>query len=288
MPGFLRKEAGCFMACGSQHELSAIETLSKSVRRIRFDAPEALKGQKSVLSKPVFGALGSKRLADISCFSFTSPAIQAHEEIGRAKIAVVLWNFVLQDEVVAKCIPGQLTDHSVVLVKVASVMGQNQIGLKLSLEPLKFRFQTFVKRGEIAVAVTVKSDFPGLRSGEEQSRRPCCFLLSNGRAAEYVPVDFASRFFVKEAEDRAATSDFDVVRVRTQTKYAARNLSGAADGRLQHKINSRRNAAREMSPKTRNDYLVSTVIFSQKTQGASPRAYKSSNCCFSLNVSMQA
>jgi hypothetical protein len=81
----------------------------------------------------------------------------------------------------------------------------------------------------------VKNDFPGLCCCEEQFRCPYCFPLSNGRAAKYFPVDFAIRFLVKEAENCAATPDFDVVGVRPQEKHAARNLSGFANSRLQHK-----------------------------------------------------
>jgi len=205
------------------------------VRRIRFDAPETLQSQEGILGKPLLGALGSKRLADISGFSFTSLAIQTHEEIWRAEIAIIFRDFVLQDEVVAKRIPSQFTDHSVILVKVIAVMGQNQIRLKLSLELFKFRFQAFVQRGKIAVTVAAKNDFPGLCCDEEQFRSPYRFPLSNGRAAKYIPVNFAIRLFVKEAENCAATSDFDVVGVRPQAKHAARNFSRFAEGGSQHK-----------------------------------------------------
>src|SRR5262249_60651339 len=60
-------------------------------------------------------------------------------EIGRPEVAVVLGDLVLEDEVVAEGVPGQLTGQAVVLMEVAARVGQDQVrcqGLERLEEPL--------------------------------------------------------------------------------------------------------------------------------------------------------
>src|SRR5689334_4997873 len=110
-----------------------MEALCKSARRVGLDTTKSLKRQKSIGGKPLLRALGSKRLADVSGFSLAGLTIQTHEKIWPTKVAIVFGDFIFQNEMAAEGIPGQLGDHFMVLVKIVTVMGKNQIWSKSAL-----------------------------------------------------------------------------------------------------------------------------------------------------------
>ena len=147
-----------------------MKTLRKSAQSIGLDATKPLERQKSIRGKPVLRSLRSKRLADVLRLSLAGLAIQSYEKIRRPQIAIVLWDFVFQDEVATKCIPRQLADHPMILVKVVAAVGQNQIGRKLFLQLFEFSFDTSMERREIAIAVIPDHYLLRLRAAEEQPR----------------------------------------------------------------------------------------------------------------------
>ena len=86
--------------------------------------------------------LRRKRAANIAGFALTGFAIQPHEKVRRSQIAIVLWDFVFQDEMVAKRIPSQFADDSVILVEVMPVVSKNQIGSELVFQFFEINFDT--------------------------------------------------------------------------------------------------------------------------------------------------
>ena len=63
--------------------------------------------------------------------------IQVDKEVRYAKIAVIFRNFIFQDEVVSKGIPGQLTDQTMILMQIMPVMGEDDVWRFLPFQLLK-------------------------------------------------------------------------------------------------------------------------------------------------------
>ena len=53
--------------------------------------------------------------------------VQRHEAVRRAEIAIVLGNLVLQDQVVAERIPGQIGDQPMVLMPIVAIVREDQV-----------------------------------------------------------------------------------------------------------------------------------------------------------------
>ena len=119
-----------------------MKALGESAWSIGLDTTKPLQSQKGFRGKPVLFSLRHKRAANIVCFALTSCAIQSYEKVRRSQIAVVLWNFVFQDEMVAKRIPRQFADDPVILVEVVTVMSKNQIGSELVFQFFEVNFDT--------------------------------------------------------------------------------------------------------------------------------------------------
>jgi hypothetical protein len=64
-----------------------------------------------------------------------------------AEVALVLGDLVLQDQVVAEGVPGQLGDQPVVLMAVLQPVGEDQVGGDLALEPLEVLLDGRRRRG---------------------------------------------------------------------------------------------------------------------------------------------
>src|SRR5712691_2848535 len=131
-----------------------MKALGESAWSMGLDATKPLQGQKGLRGKPMLFPLRRKRATNIAGFALTGIAIQPYEKVRRSQIAIVLWNFVFQDEMVAKRIPRQFADDPVILVEVVTVMSKNQIGSELVFQFLEINFDTCIKRREIAIIET--------------------------------------------------------------------------------------------------------------------------------------
>ena len=63
--------------------------------------------------------------------------VERHEGVRRAHVAVVLRDLVLEDQVVAEGVPGELAAEPVVLVQVGALVGEDQVGREVGLQPLE-------------------------------------------------------------------------------------------------------------------------------------------------------
>src|SRR5262249_11591427 len=71
--------------------------------------------------------------------------------VGLAEVALVLRDLVLEDQVVAPGVPGQLRDEAVVLVPVAERVGEDQVRVELALQALEAGLDAVPLPREVAV-----------------------------------------------------------------------------------------------------------------------------------------
>ena len=84
--------------------------------------------------------LGLEVLQNSLDFLLAGRLIQMYEEIGGAQIAVILWNFILQDQVISKRIPGQLAHKAMILVQVVAAVGEDDVWGYILLKFFKIFF----------------------------------------------------------------------------------------------------------------------------------------------------
>ena len=83
--------------------------------------------RESIFRKPVFICLSVEMAHQKADFFAIDRFIQVDKEVRYAKIAVIFRNFIFQDEVISKGIPGQLTDQTMVLMQIMPVMGEDDV-----------------------------------------------------------------------------------------------------------------------------------------------------------------
>ena len=60
-------------------------------------------------------------------FAATRRLLQRDKRIRHTEITIVLWNFVLEDEMIPECIPSKLGYHPMILMKVVPIVGEHDI-----------------------------------------------------------------------------------------------------------------------------------------------------------------
>src|SRR5271168_1703680 len=111
-----------------------------------------------------------------------------------------------------------------VLMQVASVVSENEIGIDALLEVLEKVFDIGSHVGEEAVAKRSDLDRLGAGVAQESARAGLGLLLPYSRGAEHHPMENGVRIQRHQPQHRTAAANLDVVSVSTQ----AENL---ADGR---------------------------------------------------------
>jgi len=100
-------------------------------------------GFESAAGKPMLARLGLEVLQEQVDLSSAEICGERHEDIGTAQVTVVFQDFILKNQVVPECIPGQIRQDPVILVSVIAEMREDdfrfEAGLNL-LEPLLNRW----------------------------------------------------------------------------------------------------------------------------------------------------
>src|SRR5262245_46654547 len=92
----------------SDDRLAAEEGLRISSRRSRLDASYPHQGKKRLVCEPMAVLLRLESSRNESHFPATDRLIEVHKYVGRAQVAVVFRNFVLQDQMAPEGIPRQV------------------------------------------------------------------------------------------------------------------------------------------------------------------------------------
>ena len=111
--------------------------LGEAARPAGLDPAQPQQGPEGVVAEPGPPGLAGEALAQQLDLALAALRLQGHEQVGLAEVALVLGDLVLQDQVAAEGVPGQLGDQPVVLVPVLEPVGEDQVGVDLGLEPLE-------------------------------------------------------------------------------------------------------------------------------------------------------
>src|SRR5271154_2019662 len=105
--------------------------------------------------------------------------VQFHEEIWRAEVAVVLWYLVLQDQMVAPCVPGQFADQTMILMEIVPVMSKDEVRRNLCLQFLKESFYLAPVVGQEPILELLDQNFFASSLFEKCHRAAPRFLRSS-------------------------------------------------------------------------------------------------------------
>src|SRR5580704_18145559 len=121
----------------------------------------------------------------------------------------------------AECIPGQLRDDAMILVPVGKVMSHHQMRRNARTHRLECVFDVRAAKGEVA-ATKMMDIHRDVRAGAQQRRSGRArFALAYGIPGEYHPDESQVRMTLAQLDQRAATSDLDVIAVLAQTEDRA-------------------------------------------------------------------
>jgi hypothetical protein len=115
VPRFARQSAD-FRTTPLYETLPAVETFRIPSFGVRFDSANTKQGPKSVFRKPLLARLRAKRREYMANLRFTQPFVESHEKVGGTKIAIVFRNLILEDQVIAECIPRKVRYEAMVLM----------------------------------------------------------------------------------------------------------------------------------------------------------------------------
>ena len=162
--------------------------------------------------------LASEESAQILGLLAAQLFVQGDKQVGNAKIAIVFRDFVFENEVIPKRIPGQIGKDPVILMAVVPIMGKDDVRLELSLELLEIFLDARAFEGEKAIAKMFDDD---LLSGDPLQEGPCTgpgFAGATPFRAEHHPYNVHCAAFSGQFEYGSATADFDVVGMRSETE----------------------------------------------------------------------
>jgi hypothetical protein len=142
---------------------------------------------------------------------FAKCFIQAHEEIGRSEIAVILGNFVLEDQMIAESIPRKFRYQAMVLMQISAIVSEDEIRLKLCPNGLKEFLDRFSFVREVAVAETPHLDPGAIYVFKKHARRLKSLPFSRWTRTENDPIKLKLREFSDQTQDRPAAADLDII-----------------------------------------------------------------------------
>ena len=78
---------------------------------------------------PFFFLCGNRNAkAELCDFRFAEFAFKRHKDVWSAQVAIVFRDFVLEDEMISKRVPGQFREQPVILVRIVAGVGKDQVG----------------------------------------------------------------------------------------------------------------------------------------------------------------
>src|SRR5271166_6396221 len=199
-----------------QDGLAAIEGLGISCRRVGLHPAEPEDRKKGLFVEPLLLALRLEAVDDDLDLAGAGRFFQRNEEVGRAQVAVVLRDLILQDQVAPARVPREVRDQAVVLVPVVAVVGEDQIGAKLPLQGLELILDLTAEKGEEAIAEFLDHDL--LLEGAVQKSIGAGPGLAGPLlvGAENDPADDHFVVALEQGQDRPAAANLDVIAVRPQ------------------------------------------------------------------------
>src|SRR5262245_57630976 len=247
-----------------------MEGFRKTLRSAAFCTPQARQAHEGLWIKPILRTLRTKMLMQEFCLALHQRLAGRDIDVRLVEIAVPLWNFVFQNEMVAECIPRELRDLPVILMRIIAPMAEYHVGghtLLQRLEP-SLELGTVIRKKTIPEGRDIYSCAD--RVGEKRLGRCMRFLAAPTRGAEHGPVHLEAHAALNPAQDGRAGANLDVVRVGAETEH-------------------RKLLARSCQPQEPHPTLLTLskpVGTGLRRHGIVPFSTRSSRTCLSLRVSM--
>lgn len=96
---------------------------------IAFHATQPRQRHKGIRGEPVLVTLTGKAVEQNLSLVFMICGGRLSVKVRGAQVAVIFWNFVFQNEMVAEGIPGQIADGPMILVPIFASMGEHNVWL---------------------------------------------------------------------------------------------------------------------------------------------------------------
>ena len=100
-----------------EEQLPTVESLGEPRWRGGLDAAQPQQAVEEVFGKPLLVSLRCEIAHQASHLSPGDRLRQGNKKIRRTQVGVVLGNFIFQNEVLPECVPGEVADQTVVLMK---------------------------------------------------------------------------------------------------------------------------------------------------------------------------
>jgi len=121
-------------------------------------------------------------------------------------------------------IPGKLAQQAMILVQVVTAMCEYQVGSGFLLQAFEYILDLCTAVWEISVPELMNNNNFAMDILEKIIRTVPGFKASLAQRAEDNPGYLNVRILMDQAEDRPATTDFDIVAVCAQKKHMERLL----------------------------------------------------------------
>src|SRR5688572_30124246 len=160
------------MSCDLECELAAGEGLRVAARRLH--PAKSHEPAKELVVEPVLAVLARIVVAENPKLLLDQRLAKRDEDVWRPETTLGLGDLVLEDEVVAKRVPGELAGEPVILVEIAAGVGEDEVRLNV-LQLLEDLLDLTADVREEAIAKLVN---PNIRPACVREKRLCartCF-----------------------------------------------------------------------------------------------------------------
>ena len=179
----------------------------------------------------MFVGLSPEILLQEGNFGLGNFIFERNEGIRLGQIAIELGNFVFENQMIAKRIPGEVGKNAMVLMPIITEMSEDQVGLNETFELLEVIFDQFTLVREEAGPEILYDDLRSNRALQECLGAFPGFVGAGTFGAEDDPKDFEIRFCAEEGKDSATAADFDVIGMGAEAEDRGEILRDAVNHR---------------------------------------------------------
>src|SRR3984893_15825049 len=199
-----------------------MKALRPTGARSSFHTPQAHQGLKRLGVEPRLGALARVAAQERAGFGGGMCVGELHIDVGGSEPALVLPNLVLEQQVAAKRVPGELAHETMILVLVGAMVREHDIRRWEILQGLEGVLDGRIFSGEEAVPEVVRQHARVGGTLQKASGARPQFTLTLAARAEHRPGDVPSAPAGEQFQERSAAADLDIVTVSAETQNACR------------------------------------------------------------------
>lgn len=128
-----------------------MERFRVTARGSTLHSAKPQQSEESLLGEPVLCSLRSEHVDQRFALSVSGALAQRHVQVRSAQISIPFRNLVFENELVPESVPGQVGDHSVILVPVVARVSKDDVWTEVTGKALELVLDRGELRREIAV-----------------------------------------------------------------------------------------------------------------------------------------